>query len=182
MSGGVMGSKAGTLTFMLGAPSNQPEFLKRAEKTLLMMGKRVIHMGPQGAGLAGKLANNYLLAISNIATAEAMNLGLKLGLQPETLAELINSSSGKCWSSEINNPVPGINPNAPASKDYLGGFGLGLMRKDLRLAIEAAKAADAKLVLGDEATKIYRDAEKSEGVKDFSVIYRWLGGKSKPNV
>lgn len=72
MSGGVQGARAGTLTFMLGASD---DLVDRATSVLSLMGKRVVHLGPQTSGLKGKLANNYLLALTNIATAEAMNLG-----------------------------------------------------------------------------------------------------------
>ncbi|EGS21819.1 3-hydroxyisobutyrate dehydrogenase-like protein [Thermochaetoides thermophila DSM 1495] len=176
MSGGVVGATAGTLTFMLGAP---PDLVSRVEPILLRMGKRVLHCGPQGAGLSAKLANNYLLAIENIATAEAMNLGVKWGLDPKVLASVINVSTGKCWPSEVNNPVPGVVETAPANRDYKGGFGIGLMRKDLRLAILAAQEAGAKLPLAEKASEVYEAAESEERCKgrDFSVIYRWLGGK-----
>lgn len=173
MSGGVVGAKAGTLTFMLGAPASH---VSRVESILLMMGKRVLHCGEQGAGLSGKLANNYLLAINNIATAEAMNLGIKWGLDPKVLANLINVSTGKCWPSEINNPVKGVVEGAPASRDYSGGFGISLMKKDLTLAIMAAREAGAKLELGDRAREVYDSAEKEYKGKDFSVVYRYLGG------
>jgi len=143
------------------------------------MGKRVLHCGPQGAGLSAKLANNYLLAIENIATAEAMNLGVKWGLDPKILANVINVSTGRCWPSEVNNPVPGVVEAAPAGRDYQGGFGIGLMRKDLRLAMLAAGEADAQLTLGEKAAEVYEKAEGEERCKgrDFSVVYRWLGGK-----
>jgi len=163
---------------MLGCPTSDPGLVDRVSRILLHMGKRVFHLGPPGAGLAGKLANNYLLAISNIATAEAMNLGLKLGLDAEKLGELINSSSGRCWSSEVNNPVPGVSSGAPAEKGYEGGFGVALMRKDLRLAMEAAEDTGARLELGAKAGEVYERVEKEEGVKDFSVVYKWLGGKT----
>lgn len=176
MSGGVVGAAAGTLTFMLGASS---ALLPRAEPILLHMGKRVLHCGEQGAGLVGKLANNYLLAINNIATAEAMNLGIKAGLDPKVLANVINVSTGKCWPSEVNNPVKGVVDGSPAGRDYSGGFGIALMKKDLGLAIEAAKTAGATLELGDKANDVYARASIDENCKgrDFSVVYRFLGGK-----
>ncbi|KAI0844194.1 putative 3-hydroxyisobutyrate dehydrogenase G6G8.5 [Daldinia vernicosa] len=176
MSGGVVGAAAGTLTFMLGAPDT---LVPKLELILLRMGKRVLHCGVQGNGLSAKLANNYLLAINNIATAEAMNLGIRWGLDPKTLANIINVSTGKCWPSEVNNPVKGVVEGAPASRDYSGGFGISLMKKDLKLAIVAANEANAKLELGDRARQVYEEAEKVETCKgrDFSVIYRFLGGK-----
>jgi 3-hydroxyisobutyrate dehydrogenase len=175
MSGGVVGATAGTLTFMLGSPDI---VIARVEPLLMMMGKKVIHCGAQGAGLSAKLANNYLLAINNIATAEAMNLGIKWGLDPKVLGNLINISTGKCWPSEINNPVKGVVEGAPASRDYAGGFGISLMKKDLGLAIKAAEEAGARLELGDKAREVYEGAEKQDNCKgrDFSVVYRYLGG------
>ncbi|KAI6778482.1 3-hydroxyisobutyrate dehydrogenase-like protein [Emericellopsis cladophorae] len=178
MSGGVVGATAGTLTFMLGAAE---KLIPRVESTLLHMGRKVLHCGEQGAGLSAKLANNYLLALNNIATAEAMNLGMKWGLDPKKLAGVINVSTGRCWPSEINNPVKGVVETAPAGRDYRGGFGISLMKKDLRLAMVAAKEAGAEMKLADKAFEVYEDAEKKEECagRDFSVVYRYLGGKEE---
>jgi 3-hydroxyisobutyrate/3-hydroxypropionate dehydrogenase len=176
MSGGVVGASAATLTFMLGSPES---LVPRIEPTLLRMGRRVLHCGQQGSGLSAKLANNYLLAINNIATAEAMNLGMRWGLDPKVLAGVINVSTGRCWPSEVNNPVNGVVETAPAGRDYSGGFGISLMKKDLKLAMVAAKEADARLELADRARDLYEAAEAVERCKgrDFSVIYRYIGGK-----
>ena len=176
MSGGVVGATAGTLTFMLGC---SPDKMSAVEPTLLHMGRKVLHCGEQGAGLSAKLANNYLLALNNIATAEAMNLGMKWGLDPATLAGVINVSTGRCWPSEVNNPVKGVVEGSPASRDYRGGFGISLMKKDLRLAMVAAKEAGARMELADSAMGVYEKADKEERCKgrDFSVVYRYLDGK-----
>lgn len=176
MSGGVVGARAGALTFMVGADAS---LLPRVRQLLALMGTRSLHMGAQGAGLYSKLANNYLLALNNIATAEAMNMGLRWGLDPHALAGMINTSTGRCWPAEVNNPVPGVVQTSPATRSYDGGFGVGLMAKDLRLALDAAQQAGAKVVLGHKAQEAYQSAEKDARYKDkdFSVIYRWLGGK-----
>lgn len=158
---------------MLGAPT---ALLDRIESVLQMMGKRVFHLGDQGAGVSGKIANNYLLALNNIATAEAMNIGIKWGLDAKTLASLINASTGKCWPSEVNNPVPGVMPDSPASRDYTGGFGVRLMNKDLKLAMAAAKECGARLELGEKARQVYDALEEDAdfNTKDFSVVYKYL--------
>ena len=175
MSGGVVGAQAGTLTFMLGAHTKHGGLIKYRVRPLLhMMGTKVLHMGGQGAGLSGKLANNYLLAISNIATAEAMNLGQRCGLDPKVLGQLINGSSGRCWSSEVNNPVSGISPGAPAEQDYEGGFGIELMKKDLGLAMQEASRVEARTELGQKAGQLYDAVAATEPGKDFSVVYKWL--------
>ncbi|KAK2748006.1 hypothetical protein FQN57_001597 [Myotisia sp. PD_48] len=179
MSGGVVGATAGTLTFMLGASSDVPGLVDQAEKTLLLMGKKVWHLGDQGAGLSGKLANNYLLAVSNIATAEAMNLGIQWGLDPKILGQMINSSTGRCWSSEVNNPAPGVIEGSPASRGYTGGFGVSLMKKDLRLAVEAAKESGTPLELAPKVQEVYDSTEAAHRGKDFSVVYQYLADKSK---
>lgn len=174
MSGGTVGADAGTLTFMVGADN---ELMARIEPILMMMGKKVWHMGVQGTGLSGKLANNYALAINNIAAAEAFNLGIRWGINAKALADLLNSATGKSWPSEVNPPVPGVKENSPSSRDYQGGFGVSLMKKDLKLAITAADEAGAKLVLAEVARSVYEETEKEHKGKDFSVVYRWLGGK-----
>jgi 3-hydroxyisobutyrate dehydrogenase len=176
MSGGCVGAEAGTLTFMIGAAQ---EDVERATEALLMMGRRVLHLGDQGAGLKGKLANNYLLAINNIATAEAMNMGVQWGLDPKALAGMINISTGRCWPSEINNPVPGVVEGSPASRGYEGGFGVNLCNKDLKLALKSAEEFKLKLALGQPAKELYDAAEVDPDCKgrDFSVVYRYLGGK-----
>lgn len=176
MSGGVVGARAATLTFMLGA-SRSGDLVNRVIPVLELMGSKVLHLGEQGMGLSGKLANNYLLAINNIGTAEAMNLGIKWGLDPAKLGQLINSSSGRCWSSEINNPVSGISPLAPAENDFDGGFDIGLMRKDLKIAMEAAGKVGAQLKLADRAMEVYGEAANQYAGKDLSVVYKWLRGK-----
>ena len=177
MSGGVVGARAATLTFMLGASTRSGHLVDRVRPILMHMGSRVLHLGGQGAGLSGKLANNYLLAISNIAVAEAMNMGIRWGLDGQKLGELINTSSGRCWASEVNNPVKGVSEGAPAENDFEGGFGVELMRKDLRLAMGAAQEVGAKMELANSAKEVYEWVDKLEAGKDFSVVYKWLGGR-----
>jgi 3-hydroxyisobutyrate dehydrogenase-like beta-hydroxyacid dehydrogenase len=165
VSGGVVGATAGTLAFLLGCPKS---LLPRVNAVLTMMGTRILHCGQPGSGLAGKLANNYLLAISNIGVAEAMNLGLKLGLDKDVLKNVINSSSGRCWSSEVNNPVDN------EVRGFEGGFGVALMMKDLGLAMRAAQESGAKLAMAEKAREVYGEVLAREGSKDFSIVYKWL--------
>ena len=175
MSGGVVGARAASLTFMYGADDDLKPVV---EPILLLLGKRAAHMGGQGNGLAAKLANNYALAIQQIAIAESMNLGIKLGLDGKALGELISSSSGSSWSSKVNNPVPGVSPGAPAERKYAGGFGINLMRKDLRLAMTAADEAEIPLLLANRVRELYDEVSKADGHpgggRDFSVVYDWL--------
>lgn len=170
VSGGVIGASAGTLAFLVGCPKSE---LERVSKILSLMGSRILHCGNAGTGLAAKLANNYLLAISNIGVAEAMNFGLKLGLDKQVLKNVINVSSGRCWSSEVNNPIDN------EAKGFEGGFGVALMLKDLELARTAARQAGVKLELDGKASEVYKGALAKEGNKDFSVVYKILQEQSK---
>lgn len=70
-----------------------------------------------------------LLAVSMIGTSEAMNLGMSLGLDAKMIAKIINSSSGRCWSSELYNPCPGVVEGVPSNNNYQGGFMTALMAK-----------------------------------------------------
>lgn len=173
VSGGVVAALNAGLTFMVGG---EQALVKRAEPFLLKMGKKVIHCGEAvGMGEAAKICNNMLLAISMIGTCEAMALGQRLGLDPKLLASVLNSSSGRCWSSELYNPVPGVVEGVPAGRDYQGGFGTSLMLKDLGLAMSACQQTQTVCPLGTSSLNIYRLlVEHGLGSKDFSVVYKFL--------
>ena len=149
VSGGVGGARDATLTFMVGG--NNQEY-NNVSNILNKMGQNIVHCGVDiGTGQVAKICNNLLLAISMIGTSEAMNIGIKSGMKANVLNDIINSSSGKCWSSEIYNPVPNILDNVPSSNQYQGGFGVDLMKKDINLAIQAAETCNAPIILGSIA-------------------------------
>ena len=168
VSGGTGGAEAGTLTFMVGGDAAAFE---QARPVLQNMGKNIVHCGPSGNGQVAKVANNMLLAISMIGVAEAMSLGVSLGMDARTLAGIINASSGRCWSSDTYNPYPGVLDNVPASRGYSGGFGTDLMLKDLGLATEAARLARQPVIMGAVAQQLYQSfSAQGNGGLDFSAI------------
>lgn len=173
VSGGVNGAAAGTLTFMVGGDDAA---VARATPVLDMMGASVVHCGGVGTGQVAKLANNLVLGITMCGVAEGMNLGVRLGMKPEVLAGIFNSSTAQCWSSEKYNPVPGVMEGVPASRDYEGGFGVDLMRKDLFLALDASEDVNAMCPLGEGAAQIYQSISDRYkfGDKDFSSVYKVL--------
>jgi 3-hydroxyisobutyrate dehydrogenase len=172
VSGGTGGAEAGTLTFMVGAA---PELFECIKPILAHMGKNIVHCGGAGTGQVAKICNNMLLGISMVGVAEAMNLGVALGIDPKVLAGIINTSSGRCWSSDTYNPYPGVLPNAPASRGYTGGFGTDLMLKDLGLATDAAKQAKQPVVLGAAAQQLYQLlSSQGAGGQDFSAVINLL--------
>jgi 3-hydroxyisobutyrate dehydrogenase len=176
VSGGVGGAEAGTLTFMVGGA---PADFDAAKVFLSAMGRNIVHTGPNSTGQIAKIVNNLILGISMNAVSEAFNLGVKLGADPSVLAAIVNTSSGRCWSSEVYNPVPGVLPNVPASRGYTGGFQVPLMAKDLGLALDAAKAVGAPLSTGAAAHAVYQTMmAHGQGHKDFSSVYEWLSGSA----
>jgi 3-hydroxyisobutyrate dehydrogenase len=172
VSGGTGGAESGTLTFMVGA---EPALFERIRPTLSCMGKNIVLCGDAGTGQVAKICNNMLLGISMIGVAEAMNLGAALGIDPKILAGIINTSSGRCWSSDTYNPYPGVMDNVPAARGYTGGFGTDLMLKDLGLATDAAKLAKQPVAMGAMAQQLYQLwSSQGGGAQDFSAIINLL--------
>ncbi|MBO0496683.1 3-hydroxyisobutyrate dehydrogenase [Pseudomonas sp. Marseille-Q1929] len=168
VSGGTGGAAAGTLTFMVGA---NPELFATLQPVLTQMGRNIVHCGDVGTGQIAKICNNLLLGISMVGVSEAMALGDALGIDTQVLAGIINSSTGRCWSSDTYNPWPGVIETAPSSRGYTGGFGADLMLKDLGLATEAARQAKQPVILGAVAQQLYQSmSQRGEGGKDFSAI------------
>lgn len=175
VSGGITGASAASLTFMIGGSE---EIAKKVEPYLLQMGGRIMHCGGPGAGQIAKLCNNLILGISMIGIAEGMNLGAKMGLDVKTLAQVINTSTGRCWSSDTYNPVPGIMQNVPSADNYNGGFQTHLIAKDMALASNVAVSCGAPIPLASVAHQIYRTmAAYGYSNKDFGSVYKFLQGE-----
>lgn len=179
VSGGVTGAEAGTLTFMIGGDQSLiPQF----EPVLLKMGKRVVHCGKPGAGQIAKLCNNAILAATMGVTAEALNLGIKMGLDPHVLTSIVNTSTGQSWTSSTYNPVPGILDKVPSSRGYNDGFSCNLVAKDLGLVENTATECSVPVPLSAAIHQLYRTMIRNGyGNKDFSVIYEFLKGKEELN-
>ncbi|GAB1582367.1 3-hydroxyisobutyrate dehydrogenase [Phyllobacterium phragmitis] len=174
VSGGVGGAAAGTLTFMAGGSN---EAFARAEPILQPMAGRIVHCGEAGSGQAAKICNNMILGISMIGVSEAFVLAEKLGLSHQALFDVASTSSGQCWSLNTYCPVPGPVPASPANRNYKPGFAAALMLKDLKLAQEAAQAANAATPLGAHAAQLYHLFNvHGHGGDDFSAIVNFLRG------
>jgi 3-hydroxyisobutyrate dehydrogenase len=173
VSGGVAGAQAGTLTFMVGGEAAEFE---AAKPILQCMGKNIVACGPSGNGQVAKICNNLMLAVEMIGTSEGMALAAKLGMDPKVFASIVNTSSGRCWSSDTYNPYPGVLEGVPAARGYSGGFASDLMLKDLTLAMDAARAAAQPVLLGALAQQVYqKHSVDGHGVQDFSsVILQYL--------
>jgi 3-hydroxyisobutyrate dehydrogenase len=170
VSGGTGGAVAGTLTFMVGGTA---ELYESVKPVLSGMGKNIVHCGETGTGQVAKLCNNLVLGVTMAGVAEAMALGEALGIDAKVLGGIMNTSTGRCWSSDTYNPFPGVIETAPSSRGYTGGFGTDLMLKDLGLATDAAKQARQPAYMGALAQQLYQAmSSHGDGKLDFSAIIK----------
>ncbi|RWA14653.1 hypothetical protein EKO27_g474 [Xylaria grammica] len=173
VSGGPNGANAGTLAIMVGGSEEDWE---QVEPILRMMGGNIFHCGPPSAGLATKQINNYLSSVCTVGVCEAMNMGVKYGLDPKKLADVINTSSGRCYNSLDQNPVKGVTPGAASEKDFVGGFSVELCKGVLDMAVALGEQVGAQSVLSDRVLAIYDKALKDERTRgrDSRSIYRFF--------
>lgn len=172
VSGGYNGAVAGTLTFMIGGSE---ALFKEVEPLAEAMGKKenIYHCGKQGAGLATKQINNYLGFVSMLGASEAFNMGRLYGLNPKTLASVVNVSTGRCYNSSSENPVKGVTDTASASKDFEGGFSIELCRGVVEMALQLGEQVGAKSVLRDVVLNTLEEASQDPRCKgkDYRSIY-----------
>jgi 3-hydroxyisobutyrate dehydrogenase len=177
VSGGTMGARNGTLTFMVGGSA---EAFAAGRNILAAMGKNIFHAGGPGAGQAVKICNNMMLAINMIGVSEGFLLAEKLGLDPFRLHEICSTATSNSWALSSYCPVPGPAPAAPSNRDYEPGFMTQLMVKDVKLSQAAADATGSPTPLAALALSFYEKAMADGGAtKDFSVVFRWLAGQKR---
>jgi len=175
VSGGVADAKKGTLAVMASGP---PALIERVRPLLAIFGK-VFHVGERpGMGQAMKLCNNVLSATSMAVTAEAMVMGVKAGLDPAQMLEVINSGTGRNTATETKFP------NEVITRRFTQGFYTGLMYKDVRLCLEEAEALQVPMWVGSAVRMMWQLANSELGPQsDFTEIVRlvenWAGVEVK---
>ena len=178
VSGGIGGATAGTLTFMVGGTV---EGFNKVKNLFDIMGQKAVHCGNSGSGQSAKICNNMILGATMIATCEAFSLADKLGLDRQSMFDVVSTSSGYSWSMNAYCPAPGIGPNSPSDNNYIPGFSSDLMLKDLILSQIAAESVDADTPMGNLAMKLYKTfVEEEDGSgKDFSAMLPRFEKKSR---
>jgi 3-hydroxyisobutyrate dehydrogenase len=170
VSGGVSGARAGTLAVMVGGPD---EVVADLEPVLAAMG-RPRHVGPVGAGHALKALNNLMSAAHLLASSEAVLVGEEFGLDPAVMLEVVNGSSGRSGSTENkwpNHILPGT---------YGAGFGLGLMVKDIHIALDLAASTTVPTRHAAATVELWDEALAALGpTADHTEIARWLRGRKE---
>jgi 3-hydroxyisobutyrate dehydrogenase-like beta-hydroxyacid dehydrogenase len=174
ITGSKAGAADGTLTFMVGASH---ELIARLKPLFDAMGTTVIRMGDTGKGQATKLAMNLQIALLYEGLAEGLTLATKLGVEPQKFIELLKASMAR--SGVLDYKAPFL-----LNHDFTPNFPLRLMRKDLRLMLEAAQEARVKLPALETVEKVYEIATE-EGLADLDyaavleLLERWAGGAAK---
>jgi 3-hydroxyisobutyrate dehydrogenase-like beta-hydroxyacid dehydrogenase len=174
VTGSKVGAEAGTLLFIVGGEEPAIEKLK---PLYAAMGKKIFRMGEVGKGQSAKLAMNLQIAMIYEGFAEGLTLAAKLGVDPATLIPLINASMIKSGVVEYKAPFV-------LQRDFTPNFPLRLMRKDIRLALDAAKEARVKLPGLEIVEEIYDVAvEDGHADLDFAatlmLLEKWAGVEVK---
>lgn len=166
VSGAQVGAINGELVFMVGGDD---ESIGRVAPLLDVMGKASFHLGPIGAGHAMKCINNLITAVTLLSTAEGLTIGKKFGLDPNVMVDVLNVSTGESWISRTH-----IKQRV-TSRKFDDPFKLGLMVKDIEIALKLARDLSIPARLSGLNQEMWTAAREHEGA-DTSVsnLVRWL--------
>jgi 3-hydroxyisobutyrate dehydrogenase-like beta-hydroxyacid dehydrogenase len=173
VSGGVKGAENGTLAVMV---SCSDEIYARVQAILAVIGK-LFHVGKEpGQGQTMKLMNNLLSATAMAISSEAVVMGVKAGLDPQQIVDVINSGSGRNSATQDKIPRCVI----PRTFDF--GFAIGLLNKDVRLCLQEADALGVPMVVGSAVRQLLSIATASKGPEaDMTELVKpveeWAGVK-----
>ncbi|MCP9850007.1 NAD(P)-dependent oxidoreductase [Cyanobium sp. Morenito 9A2] len=171
VTGGTEGARAGSLSVLVGGA---PADLERARPVLEVVGGRITHFGPVGAGQQAKAVNQVLLAGSYTAVAEGLSLAKRLGLPLDLLVEALKGGAAGSWALEHRS-------GAMVSGHFPLGFKLELHRKDLGIALAAASALQLELPISAQVAAIEDELIAAGfGTEDVAALARWYGQSQGP--
>ena len=166
VSGGVKKAEDGTLSIMVGG---EVADFEEAKPLLSCLGQNIFHVGEAGAGHTIKALNNMISATTLAATGEAMALGVKLGLDPSKMLNVINSSTGKSFSSDFKFP------NQVLTRKFEVGFTLDLMVKDLKIAMNMAEEEKVPMFISSASFQLWKHAwSQGRGSQDHTAIVKHI--------
>ncbi|CAK7233756.1 hypothetical protein SBRCBS47491_008719 [Sporothrix bragantina] len=187
VSGGASGAEMATVAFLVGhpdpGPTNTDPVAQRIKAFVSHMGlpERVNFCGPLGAGLVGKIVNNYISINNVLSLAEGMAFGMRYGVDKMTLYNCVKASSGDSWVLENKNSVPDVIARSPASNNFKATFPARMVLKDLGIGINAAEAVGIDASMGKNALKSFQIANDDPRTtfKDPSLLgtRAFIGGK-----
>ena len=165
VTGGTEGARAGTLSVLVGGDEAD---LERARPLLAVVGERISHLGPVGAGQQAKAVNQVLVAGSYAAVAEALALGQRLGLPMEQVCTALAAGAAGSWALEHRSA-------AMLRQEFPLGFRLSLHRKDLAIALEAAGGCDLNLPVTALVAQLEDELiARGHGDDDVAGLARWF--------
>ena len=166
VSGGVLRAEEGKLAVMVGG---REEVFERWREVLESFGEKIFHVGDHGAGHLVKSLNNLLSATTLASAAEAVILAEKAGVAPEALLEVINAGNGRSYSTEVKFP------KFILDRSFDDGFALGLMVKDLKIALESAAEIGHPMFSGSSISQLWQAAAaRGYGLEGHTSIYAFL--------
>lgn len=149
VSGGVAGAREGNLCILVGG---EEEIFKRCYSIFGILGKHIFHLGKSGSGHIMKAANNFLAALSVVASGEAFALAVKAGLESTKIVEVLKVTTGRNYAAEIKFPKYIL------SRTFDDGFRLDLYVKDLNIFHELAEEYQVPIPIAENVFKIYTRA------------------------
>ena len=174
VSGGMSGARAGTLTFMVGGESDA---VKDAGVFIEPMAGNIIPTGGPTTGQAAKICNNLMLFINLAGTAEGAVLADRLGLDKQVFWNIASVSSGDSWALRTWYPIPGVVPTAASNNDFAPTFTVELAKKDIGLAVAAARDTGTPLQIGEHVEQLFqRLIDAGDAGKDCSMIVKLVDG------
>jgi 3-hydroxyisobutyrate dehydrogenase-like beta-hydroxyacid dehydrogenase len=166
VSGGMKGAKEGTLAVMVSGPKSS---FAEIEPILKNFGKLFFVGEKPGLAQTAKLANNLLAAAAIVVSSEAMAMGVKAGLDPQILLDIINAGSGRNSATQDKFPRSIL----PGTFDF--GFATGLSYKDVRLCVDEAEALGVPMVVGAAVRQMLAVTQAKYGAtSDFTCIAKVL--------
>jgi 3-hydroxyisobutyrate dehydrogenase-like beta-hydroxyacid dehydrogenase len=171
VSGGIAGAEKGTVAVMASCPDG---VFEKVKPILEVIGKP-FHVGTRpGQGQTMKLVNNLLSATAMAVSSEALVMGVKAGLDPHQIIDVINAGSGR------NSATQDKIPRCVLSRTFDFGFSLGLLNKDVRLCLEEADALGIPMVVGSAVRQLLAITLASEGADaDMTALVKtvenWAG-------
>lgn len=178
VSGSPLGVAEGRLTLMV---SGTPAALEQVRPILETLGQRVVVVGDRpGLAQTMKLVNNFLSAAALAASAEAVVMGVKAGLDPSLMMEVLNAGSGK------NSATLDKIPNDVIPRTFNHGFSIGLLYKDVRLYLDEAEGLGIPAMVGSAVSQLWMQAklksgEGSDCTRIFELLEDWGGVTHAPD-
>ena len=169
VSGGTIGAEKGTLTLMASGPEAA---FKSAEPVLQVLGKNIFYLGAAPSlGQTMKIVNNTLCAVSIVASCETLVYGAKAGLDPQTMLDVINVSSGRSFATQEKIPQCIVNREFPTR------FTTDLLHKDIKLCMEEAEKLGVPMTVSPAARQFLAFAiSQGDGPRDYANIIRHIEG------